>query len=76
MAYYGLHEGGRHSFATELIVRKKIDAKTTAKLGGWKSTKVLIDNYVHPEGLEKVVDQVFAGTNESQPKLKMLKRIG
>lgn len=52
------HQAGRHSFATEMIVRQRVDAQTTAKLGGWKSTRML-DRYTHPEKLEGVVDDVF-----------------
>ena len=41
-----------------MIVRHGIDPMTTAKLGGWASTRML-DRYAHPEGLEGVVDRVF-----------------
>ncbi len=54
------HQAGRHAFATEMIVRRGVDVVTTAKLGGWKSPKVLLERYVHPEKLESVVDEVFA----------------
>ena len=57
--YIRPHQAGRHAFATEMIVRHGVDPMTTAKLGGWASTRML-DRYAHPEGLEGVVDKVFA----------------
>ena len=57
--YIRPHQAGRHAFATEMIVRNRVDAATTAKLGGWAGTRML-DRYAHPERLEDVVDEVFA----------------
>lgn len=57
--YLSAHQAGRHSFATEMITRQRIDIATTAKLGRWKSTRVLMDNYVHPDNLPGVVSEVF-----------------
>ncbi len=57
--YIRPHQAGRHSFATEMMVRHGVDPKTTAMLGGWDSIRQL-DRYAHPEGLESVVDRVFA----------------
>lgn len=59
LAYVPPHQAGRHSFATEMIVRRGIDAKTAADLGGWASPRLLVDRYVHPASLEDVVDEVF-----------------
>lgn len=53
------HQAGRHAFATEMIVRHGIDAKTTAELGGWASPRMLMERYAHPEDTEAVVDAVF-----------------
>lgn len=53
------HEAGRHSFATEMIVRRGVDPATTAALGGWKSPRVLMETYAHPERLRDVADEVF-----------------
>lgn len=61
------HQAGRHSFATEMIVRQRVDAQTTAKLGGWKSTRML-DRYTHPEKLEGVVDDVFGAPGPRERK--------
>ncbi len=63
--YVPPHQAGRHSFATEMIVRNKVDVKTTADLGGWKSPKLLLERYTHPEGNRQVVEDVFGGTKES-----------
>ena len=57
--YIRPHQAGRHAFATEMIVRKGVDVMTTAKLGGWASSRML-DRYAHPDKrLEDVVDEVF-----------------
>lgn len=61
------HQAGRHAFATEMIVRKGVDAKTTATLGGWKSPRLLMENYTHPEKLMEVIDDAFGAP---KPKLK------
>jgi integrase len=53
------HQAGRHSFATEMIVRHRIDPSTTAELGGWKNPRLLLDRYAHAENLDRVVDEVF-----------------
>lgn len=55
------HEGGRHSFATEMIVRQGRDVVTTAALGNWKSPKVLLERYAHAENLRRIVDDSFGG---------------
>lgn len=57
--YIPPHQAGRHSFATEMMVRRRIDAATTATLGGWSSTRLLVERYAHPEDLPNVVDEVF-----------------
>jgi integrase len=62
------HEAGRHSFATEAIVRNGVDVATAAALGGWKSTKLLLDVYTHPENSRKVAETVF-GKRGPGPKL-------
>lgn len=61
------HEAGRHAFATEMIVRRGQDAQTTAKLGGWASTRML-DRYAHPEALEETVDEVFGAPKAREVK--------
>ena len=64
------HEAGRHSFATEMIVRRGIDAKTTADLGGWEDPSLLLRRYVHSENLESVAEKVFgrsSGTKLAHP---------
>ncbi|RUV99371.1 MULTISPECIES: tyrosine-type recombinase/integrase [unclassified Mesorhizobium] len=56
--YLGTHQPGRHSFATEMIVRNGIDIATTADKGRWKTKKLLLENYTHGEG-KGVIDKVF-----------------
>ena len=63
------HQAGRHSFATEMIVRNKVDIPTTAKLGGWKSHKLLSEVYAHPENERQVAEAVFG--KEAKPDLKL-----
>lgn len=58
------HEAGRHSFATEMIVRQGIDVVTTGKMGGWRDVRVLL-GYAHAEGLPEVAERVF-GTKLTQ----------
>jgi len=67
------HEAGRHSFATEMIVRRGIDIKTTAEMGGWRDPRVLL-GYAHPENLGDVAERVF-GTQLTQPAIGTVKKI-
>lgn len=57
--YVPPHQAGRHSFATEMIVRNGVDVATTAEAGGWKSKRLLVDTYVHGEKHRERVDEVF-----------------
>ncbi|MDQ0314812.1 tyrosine-type recombinase/integrase [Amorphus orientalis] len=41
------HAAGRHGFATETVVRQKVDPASAAMDGRWSSTKVLLDTYSH-----------------------------
>jgi integrase len=52
-------EAGRHGFATEMIVRRRIDPVTTARLGNWRDVKVLMDRYAHPSDLATHAETVF-----------------
>jgi len=71
------HEAGRHSFATEMIVRRRVDIKTTAEMGGWKDARVLL-GYTHAEDMAAVAEKVF-GTSvthlpvEPGKKIKIIK---
>ncbi|MGX5830346.1 tyrosine-type recombinase/integrase [Mesorhizobium sp. 43Arga] len=62
--YLGTHQPGRHSFATEMIVRHGVDVATTAAKGRWKSKQLLISTYVHEERDRTVIDRVFGGARE------------
>lgn len=68
--YVTPHQAGRHSFATEAIVRNKVDVPTTAALGGWKSHKLLLEVYAHPENARQVAEDVF-GKNRA-PSLQVV----
>lgn len=68
--YVPPHQAGRHTFATEMIIRRGIDPVTTANVGRWKSTKLLLDVYAHPEKKRKVVEDVF--DRHKTPSLKII----
>jgi len=67
------HEAGRHSFATEMIVRRGIDIKTTAEMGGWRDARVLL-GYTHAEDMANVAERVF-GTSATQRQASHTKKI-
>ncbi len=73
LAYVPPHQAGRHSFATEMIVRAKQDVATTAALGNWKSPRLLLENYAHAERLRETSDRVFGGAHTGT-KLTPVKR--
>lgn len=57
--YLATHQPGRHTMATEMMVRRGVDVATTAKLGGWRSHRLLTETYVHSERERDVVNEVF-----------------
>lgn len=57
--YLGTHQPGRHSFATEMLVKNRVDVATTAKKGRWKSKKILVEHYAHGDDGREVIDKVF-----------------
>ena len=65
------HEAGRHSFATEALVRCGIDPVTVAQLGGWRNPTQLLNRYAHAEDLGTVAEKVFgrSGKPLAQPGL-------
>jgi integrase len=71
--YVPPHQAGRHSFATEMIVRNQQDVATTAALGNWKSARLLLERYAHAERLRETSDRVFGGA-ETGTKLTPVKR--
>lgn len=66
------HEAGRHSFATEMIVRQGVDVVTTGKMGGWRDVRVLL-SYAHAEGLSDVAERVFGDAKPASAKLRRVK---
>lgn len=69
--YLDRHEAGRHGYATETIVRNKVDIPTAADGGGWKSRRLMLETYAHGEGVQEMVLSVF-GTPPSQKRRKGL----
>ena len=65
LPYACRHEAGRHSFATQMIVRSGKDIKTTMDLGGWESAASVM-KYVHSENLEAVAEDVFGAGDNSK----------
>lgn len=63
--YLTPHEAGRHGFATEMIVRNGQDIATTMDLGNWKSSKLLLETYVHSEKRKEKANSVFDGKKKS-----------
>jgi integrase len=59
------HEAGRHSFATEALVRRGLDPVTVAAMGGWRNPSQLLSTYAHPENLAEQAEKVF-GTKLTQ----------
>jgi integrase len=66
----------RHGFATTML-RKGIDPKTAADLGGWDSVPLFIETYAHAMPKAKLSDSLFdepqIGANLTQPKTKTRK---
>jgi integrase len=78
LTYRMRHEAGRHSFATEALIRRRIDPVTVAKLGGWSNPVALMNRYAHPENLPGIAEDVF-GRNDTpvaQPDSAKAKKIG
>ncbi|TIT96437.1 MAG: hypothetical protein E5W43_21885 [Mesorhizobium sp.] len=67
LPYLGTHQPGRHSFATEMIVRHGVDVATTAAKGRWKTKKLLLENYTHGEKGKGVIDKVFGRKKPRRP---------
>jgi hypothetical protein len=60
MAHLTPHEVDRHGFATAMIVRRKVNHITAAKLGHWKDASAMLKRYVHPGKLPQVAEAIFA----------------
>jgi len=60
------HEAGRHAFATEMMVKHKHDPVTTAKMGGWKSARMLFEVYAHPDEGNDIANAVFGVPKDSE----------
>lgn len=56
--YKSSHACGRHSFATNAIAMG-LDVKSTMVAGGWKTTSVFLDTYVHRKDAGRLVADRF-----------------
>jgi integrase len=70
LPYACRHEAGRHSFATQMIVRKGKDIKTTMDLGGWENAASLM-KYLHSENLDAVAEDVFGVSDNGKGKAEI-----
>lgn len=67
------HEAGRHGFGTEMIVRRRQDVVTTARLGHWKDPRVLLERYAHTADLGAVAERIFGMKLPQTGKVKRVK---
>lgn len=58
ITYKSSHMVGRHSFATNAMA-SGIDIATAMEAGGWKSTKVFLETYVHTQDAGRTVSDAF-----------------
>jgi integrase len=67
----------RHGFATELL-RKGVDVVTVAKLGGWKSAKLVLETYGHAMNDPTLTDLISGTplTQQNEPSAAKPIRIG
>jgi integrase len=56
--YKSSHACGRHSFATNAIALG-MDVKTAMEAGGWKSSSVFLETYVHSRNAGRLVADAF-----------------
>lgn len=56
------HAAGRHGFATEMLVRQKLDPASVAKGGRWSDLALMQKTYMHDEGsTEKIQEALRTG---------------
>lgn len=56
--YVPPHQAGRHSFGTDMH-RRNVPLKTAMDAGGWKSSRVFVETYVHSEDAGRTVASLF-----------------
>lgn len=62
------HAAGRHGFATEMLVRQKLDARSVAKGGRWSDLALMQKTYMHDEGsTEKIQEALRTGRVQAVP---------
>lgn len=62
------HTSGRHSYATEMVVRNSVDPVTAAELGGWSGPDVMMNIYAHSEKPDEEFGKVFGKKKKSKKK--------
>lgn len=60
--YVPPHQAGRHSFATEVLALG-VDTATAMQAGGWKSSRLFIETYAHPDSPGKRVAEAMERQN-------------
>ena len=56
-----------------MIVRRKDDVVTTARLGNWKDPRVLLERYAHAADLGDVAERIFGAKLTQTAKVKRAK---
>ena len=65
------HAAGRHGFATEMLVRNKLDPRTVANTGRWADVSLLINTYAHSEdAAEQVQDAIRTSRAQAESALQ------
>jgi integrase len=57
--YVPPHSAGRRAFATSMA-RAKVDPKTAAGLGGWKSIRLMLEIYTDADESPDIINSVFS----------------
>ncbi len=65
------YEAGRHSYATECVVRRGMDIPTVAKAGNF-SPEILLRRYAHAKRVKELAEEVF-GTKSTHDRTSKLK---
>lgn len=62
--YVPPHQAGRHSFATDMS-RRNVHPKVAMTAGGWKSSRVYMETYVHADDAGRKVASLFDEDDEN-----------
>ncbi len=67
------HAAGRHGFATEMLVRQKLDARAVAKGGRWSDLALMQKTYMHDEGSTQKIQEALRTGRVQASALKPVK---